>query len=386
MKNLFLLLASILLFHNTNAQNNCNNYWSVVSPDGNYIYFNSNRLGNTYNIFRCDIDGKNTVIITDSEENDYYPSLNPEGDKIVFQRGDYNNKSEIFIIDSDGKNLTQLTSNNVYDGYPNFSPDGKTIVFDAWDGSNYPEIFTMKPDGTNRIQITNFDGAYWQSAPIYNPDGTKIYFSKGYNADNYYMMMDLDGSNLVNITQPNSFGFMEWALHFNTKGDKIIFHTSNWVGYGKGTDIVIADIDGTNWKRLTNSTGGNYNYAPFFHPSNSLIYYSFNINSKGNWNIYTMDQEGENKTIITDCGDYTRLSLSDFKSPIIDIYPNPSSNYINININEFSDIEILSISGELIFTENSSYINISNLKKGLYIVLVRDSDDDIIGKGKFIKE
>ncbi|MBW6460266.1 MAG: hypothetical protein K0B08_06790 [Bacteroidales bacterium] len=113
------------------------------------------------------------------------------------------------MMNNDGTNLVQLTNNNVHDGFPNFSPDGNKIIFEAWDDSNYPEVFTMNIDGSGRTQITNVPGAYWQSAPCYNPSGTKIYFSAGFNADNHYVMMDLDGTNWVNITEPNTFGYAE---------------------------------------------------------------------------------------------------------------------------------------------------------------------------------
>ncbi len=55
--------------------------------------------------------------------------------------------------------------------------------FEAWDGSNYPEIFTMDVNGSNRKQLTNQTGAFWNSGPIYNPSGTRMYFLKGFNAD-----------------------------------------------------------------------------------------------------------------------------------------------------------------------------------------------------------
>ena len=173
-------------------------------------------------------------------------------------------------MNSDGKGQTQLTSNNVHDGYPNFSPDGQTIVFEAWDTDDYPEIFTMDVAGNNRTQLTNESGAYWQSAPIYNPSGTYIYFLKGYNADNHLARMDLDGSNQVDITSVNAFGISEGNMRFSPDGQKIIFITTEYVGYNNGSDIVIADTTGNNWNKITNSTGGAYYYWPVWHPDGHI--------------------------------------------------------------------------------------------------------------------
>lgn len=385
MKNLYIILSLILSsFTLVTAQETCNNYWSQISPDGNYFYFHSDRSNGIYEIYRCNIDGTNTIKLSSSDDGDYYPAISPDGNKIVFQRGAYGASAEIYIMDSDGSNLTQLTSNGVHDGFPNFSPDGNTIVFEAWDGSNYPEVFKMKPDGTERIQLTNKDGAYWQSAPIYNPSGTKIYFSAGYNADNYYVMMDLDGSNWVNITEPNSFGYAESGLQFNYDGSKIVFHTSEYVGYNNGMDIVIADSDGTNWQKITSSSNGSYYYTPFFHHTNNLVYYSYLVSaSSGKWNVYSMKQDGSDKTVLTDC---TALSLSDFDVPLISIYPNPSSDYINIEYNENFIAEIFDINGKLISVEENTIIDISNLNPNVYYILLRNEDNKLIRKGKFIKE
>ena len=377
---LALFLSSLTLI---TAQETCNNYWSQISPDGNFIYFHSDRHDGTFGIYKCNIDGSSPIILSYSSQGDYYPALSPDGTKVVFQRGKYGAAAEIFIMNSDGSNLVQLTTNGVHDGYPNFSPDGKTIVFEAWDDSNYPEVFTMKPDGTGRTQITNKSGAYWQSAPIYNPSGTKIYFSAGYNADNYYVMMDLDGSNWVNITEPNSFGYSEWGLQFNSDGSKIVFHTSEYLGYNNGMDIILADSNGSNWIKLSNTNSGTYYYTPFFHPTNNLIYYSYLVNTSSKWNVYSMELDGSDKIVLTDCAE---LSLNDFDLPLISIYPNPSSDYINIEYSGIFTAEIFDLNSKLVAVEESSKIDIYDLKPGIYFVLLRNENNKLIKKGKFIKE
>ncbi|PLW97482.1 MAG: hypothetical protein C0593_08515, partial [Marinilabiliales bacterium] len=58
-------MASLFSF----ADDSCNNFWAVVSPDGNYIYFSSTMNGSNYEIYRTDIDGtSNLMRLTYSEE------------------------------------------------------------------------------------------------------------------------------------------------------------------------------------------------------------------------------------------------------------------------------------------------------------------------------
>lgn len=375
MKTFFKL--ALLLFPLSGAlAQTCNNYWAEVSPDGMYLYFVSDRDGANYELYRTDIDGfSNTLRLTNSAGNKLYPSLSPDGSKIVFQHGDYNGSTEIYVINNDGSNLLQLTNNSVYDGSPNFSPDGQKIVFAAWDNEQYPEIFTMDADGNNRLQITNESGANWQSAPKYNPAGNKIYFQAGYNADDHLVMMDLNGSNWVDITPANSFGIAEANLHFSPDGSKMIFLTTEYVGYNNGSDLIIADTDGSNWNRITTSTAADWFYQACYHPTLNKLYYTY-IASNGIVNIYSMDLDGANSELLTNC------SLVDIAESAADagysIYPNPATNKVMITLPvaeiKSQMLRIIDALGSVIFEKQINAniqnveIDISGFANGIYFV------------------
>ncbi len=57
---------------------------SEYSPDGKYIYFNSNRTGNMQ-LWKMDFDGKNQKQLTfDTNYKDWFPHISPNGKWIVF--------------------------------------------------------------------------------------------------------------------------------------------------------------------------------------------------------------------------------------------------------------------------------------------------------------
>jgi hypothetical protein len=72
----------------------------------------------------------------------------------------------------------------------------------------------------------------------------------------------------------------------------------------------------------------------------------------------------------------------------VELYPNPTMNAFQISI-DAKKIEIFSLTGQLIQTENNCMankeINISNLAKGIYIVKITNSDSISVSK-KLIKE
>jgi len=319
----FILLLLTLITLSVSAQESCTNFFPVASPDGNYIYFSSNHTDGVYHLYRSNVDGLNIVRVTNSDLVELYARLSPDGTKLVFQAGSYGAAAEIYIVDTDGSNLTRLTDNTVYDGMPGFSPDGTKIVFDAWDDSNFPEIFIMDVDGNNRVQLTNKTGAYWQSSPLFNPSGTRIYFLEGFNADNHIVSMNPEGSDWIDITSPNEFGYTESYLNFNPDGSKLVFTTTEWNGYNGPFDVVTCNADGSEWERLTFSTDGEgSSYSACFSADGSKLFFGNDkLTEQFMFDIYVMDSDGSNKNRLISCNNLG-VDLNE-TNQLFTCYPNP---------------------------------------------------------------
>lgn len=217
-----------------------------------------------YNIFVANIDGSDTMQLTDNPKYDAEAIVSSDGKKIVFgsQRfGDF----DIYVMDSDGANVKRLTDRVGYDGGPWFSPDGKKIVWRAW----YPEteeekalwrdcmennyivpvpldLWVMDTDGSNKKRIlrngaTNF-------APSWHPSGKRIIFSSnmddwhedqqryGHNFELY--LINPDGAGLERLTYNKTFdGFPM----FSPDGKKLVFASNRNPQKPRATDIFIAD-------------------------------------------------------------------------------------------------------------------------------------------------
>lgn len=372
---LFLLLLSINA--DLSAQT-CANYHVSVSPDGGTLYYSSDRDGN-YDIYRSGLDGNSDLQrIADLPLDAYAPSVSPDGSKVVFQGGNYGGSSEIWIVNSDGTGLTQLTNNSVHDGQPHFSPDGSKIIFEAWDGAPYPEVFTMNVDGSDRTQITNEPGAYWQSGPRYSPAGDKIYFLAGFNADNHIVMMDLDGSNWVDITPPNTFGYLEGSLSFSPDGEQIIFYTTENTGYANGGDLVIANADGSNWQFITASQGGEYFSQAVYHPTNALIYFSHLPPGGASWNIWSMNTDGTDKREVGNC---FGVGIAETTEPLsLALAPNPARDHVTVTWAQASshlqEVLIIDQVGKVLLQERATgsdrlVLDMGGFSEGSYLVQLR---------------
>ncbi len=371
MKHILLFLLFIMTLSLSSAQETCFNFCSTPTADG-HLYFTSNRDSGVNQIFRCKTDGTDVEQLTHSPLNKYNPIPSPDGQQVVFQMNPYGSDGEVYLMNADGSGMTNLTNNDRYDGNPTFSPDGTKILFDAWDGSNYPEVFIMNTDGTDRTQITNKPGAYWQSAPLFHPGGQKIYFLQGLNANNHIVMMDTDGNNWVDITEENVFGTAEIGMHFNADGSKMVFSTTEWLGYNNGCDIVIADADGSNWERITTAQDKEYFYIPFFHPTLPHIFYTYNQNANtANWEIWRMDITGDDPTKISNC-----LTV-DTDDPTLGhqahiMLPNPAVDQVFVDLRPGEQLLILDLTGRVVYQGRESVIHLGGLSRGVYMVLISD--------------
>ena len=74
------------------------------------------------------------------------------------------------------------------------SPDGETLVFDM-----LGDIYSMPIGGGEVTALTS--GIEWNFQPAFSPDGQRIAFISDRDGNDNLWLMDLDGSNLLQVTQ-----------------------------------------------------------------------------------------------------------------------------------------------------------------------------------------
>ena len=109
------------------------------SPDGRYIYFNSNRAGGTMQIWRMKPDGTGPEQVTSDEMNNWTPHPSPDGKSIVIvsypkevTAHAANKDIALRILTPDDKkvrDLVHIVGGSGSDNVPNWSPDGKRFAF-----------------------------------------------------------------------------------------------------------------------------------------------------------------------------------------------------------------------------------------------------------------
>ena len=165
-------------------------------------------------------------------------------------------------------------------------------------------------------------------------------------------------------------------------------------GYFSEHYSILVSQTGTNYNDFTpifseTLTDGNTNSSSFKYRTFSLtpyngkdIYIAFRHHNCSNQYYLKLDDilvSGTKKLI-----DYT--GISDIKSQEqVNIYPNPTANYINITNVSNPMVEICNNTGQTVLNSNTNLINIESLNDGIYTVKVKTENSMIIKQISVIK-
>ena len=191
-----------------------------------------------------------------------------------------------------------LTScSNSAENNPNVdNPATSKILFEAGTASNY-QLYTMNVDGTNLTQITNFSNggpSIYTGDASWKSDGTKIIFTTNKDNDNgsKIYISSPDGTDLQRIIQPYA---NTQDPKFSPNGSKILFAAG--VGSISNYQLFTMNLDGTNLTQVTNFSNG----APSIYTGNASwksdgtkIIFTTNKDNDNGSKIYISNPDGTN--------------------------------------------------------------------------------------------
>ena len=190
-----------------------------VSPDGNWIVYDSNR-GGTQAIFRIPVDGGEPVQLTRDSADAFLPSWSPDGREIAYHSWQSGNR-DVYIVGADGRARNAVTSYPGHEMYPIWSPSGRELLFIS-DRNKRWELHV----------ISRNDDASW-SAPRqvttdfgyngrWSPDGTRIAYVSLVDTTIHVVNADGTGSRLLfDGHQP---GLTTLQVAFGRRPDVLYFH------------------------------------------------------------------------------------------------------------------------------------------------------------------
>ncbi len=253
-----LAFPTVISAQNKKHSNEMHPFWS---PDGKMIVFYSNRAGNE-DIYTISVETGQKTQLTNNISADSQPTWSPNGQYIAFE-SDRNGDYDIYIIRPDGTGLKRLTKSPLREMTPAWSPDGKKIVYEVDINGNW-QLFTLDLKSGKTEQLT--DTAKDHLAACWSLDGEEIFYSSSHR-----------GAHQTDVEIQ--------AIHLSKKKNRAITHQS-----GVSSNISIAEDIST------------------------MV---FNTHRDGNWEIYSMELNGENLKRLT----FNEDKRADFEFSNIDGEP-----------------------------------------------------------------
>lgn len=259
-----------------------------------------------------------------------------DGKKMVFQseREEGNPFYQIYMMDLETGDMEKISPGHGKTTCAWIHPDGKRVLFASthanteskaqqeaeyadresgkarkysWDYDGEFEIYeTVIGSGVYR-NLTNTKG--YDAEGAYSPDGNKIVFAsnrqaydgsmseedqKAFKLDKKFPMeiylADGDGSNVKRLTNTDGY---DGGPFFSADGSKICWRRFDRKGLT--AEIYTMSLDGTEERQVTRL--GAMSWAPYFHPSGDYLIFATNKHGFDNFELYLVDVKGEKEPV-----------------------------------------------------------------------------------------
>ena len=261
------------------------------SADGKKMVFQSEREeGNPfYQIYQLDLETGDTERVSPGQGKTTCAWFHPDGKRIMFASTHENAAS----AEQQKAEYTERES-------------GKARKY-SWDYDAEFEIYEYDPANGEYKNLTNTEG--YDAEGAYSPDGTKLVFAsnrqaydgslseedqKAFKLDKKFPMeiylADADGSNVKRLTNTDGY---DGGPFFSADGKKICWRRFDRKGLT--AEIFTMNTDGTEERQVTRL--GAMSWAPFFHPSGEYLIFATNKHGFENFELYLVDAMGEKEPV-----------------------------------------------------------------------------------------
>ncbi|MDC0709756.1 translocation protein TolB [Stigmatella sp. ncwal1] len=175
---------------------------------------------------------------------------------IVFVRKARDNR-DVWTADWDGNNARALTSGGI-NLLPALGPDGAVAYTSYRKGQ--PDLYLQKPGSEAQPIVQNGQMA---TGVAFSPDGKRIAYAQAQGESTQIYVANTDGSDPKRITD-TPYGINS-SPSWSPDGKRLAFVSNR----GGSPQIYVMNVDGTNARRLTFQ--GNYNQTPDWSPRGDLI-------------------------------------------------------------------------------------------------------------------
>jgi TolB protein len=217
--------------------------------------------------------------------------------QIAFESRRDGAEKAIYVMDYDGENSRQITPIGVLAVTPNWSPDGTRIAYTSYE-LDKPDIAVISPTDRRGYPFERYPGT--TSTPAFSPDGMRVAFASSMGEargvpDPELYVADSQGRNPRRLT--NSSG-VDMSPCWNPRTGQQLAFVSDRSG---PPQVYVMDAEGGNLRRI-DATGGDAT-DPSWSPNGETIAFSWQPPSRSSRDIYLHNlATGRNTQLTRDAG------------------------------------------------------------------------------------
>jgi len=170
---------------------------------------------------------------------------------------------EVYLMDYDGHDQRRLTAHKSISMSPSWSGQGDTIAYVSFFAERGPALYLADVASGRKSPLVS-EGSL-NASPSFSPDGRRVAFARAIGSNIEVMVCDRDGSNVRRLT--NSSG-IDTNPAWSPSGREIAFTSSR----SGRPQIYVMDAEGSNLRRVTFE--GEYNDGASWSPDGTRLAYS----------------------------------------------------------------------------------------------------------------
>lgn len=289
----------------------------VISPDGKYVAFLSERDLLNINLFIADAEtGEVIKRLRTSGRNAHFDAIrfissagswSPDGAKfafITFVGGD----NEIALLDWRSGDIEQRIAVSGVSAITNvaWSPDGKTLAFSGLDGG-ISDLYLLDLETRNVRQLTN--DRYGDLMPTWSPDGKTLAFvsDRGEDGTNFDTMdyalerialIDVASGTITQVLKPFGSGVVHHNPQFSPDGRSLYF-IADYEGF---KDVYRYELGGQQLARITylqTGVSGITELSPAMSVAQQSGRMMFSVFSDNAYTVYGLEADQTEGTTMT---------------------------------------------------------------------------------------
>jgi TolB protein len=221
----------------------------MVSPDGRYIVFTSERVG-WWKIWKLDLKDHSFSQLTHASSAEYAPCWSPSGGRIAFvssRDGD----ADIYVMNNDGSDLRNISNNGGNDSQPFWHSNNRIYYSSEIDGTS--QVVSDNPEGNDRQVHTTGDGD--KLMPQLSPSDETLLFYSDMDGNFEIYSTPIGGGEITRLTNN---ALLDIRARWSPDGRQIVFERGD---KRRNQHVYTMNRDGSFQKQLTLY---DYNYSPTF--------------------------------------------------------------------------------------------------------------------------